>query len=257
MKRDVGYAVFAALSLSIIASVWAFFNASSLADPGEQATRQASKGSLPIVPGPRDTREAQDHALAVLRARDLFSAPEPADMASLRRLAKAKIAPPVQLTPVEGVSRRPPQTQLAPQRVVTAPPVRQPQPAPQLQPQPQLQALAPVPAPQRARPAPAPQATPRYAAIETPSTRQPQPQERMQVPVVIDPRFPLTLRGLFPDPRSGGRALIATSDGRVVSTGPGGVIAGFQVLRIDSSTITVQERGGRVFKLGMPGYGRL
>jgi len=75
-----------------------------------------------------------------------------------------------------------------------------------------------------------------------------------QVVTVRDARFPLTLRGVFPDPRTGGRALVGLPTGQVVTTGPGGVIQGFQVMQINAASIIVQQRGGPPYRLEMPGY---
>lgn len=234
MSRDVGYAIFAALGLSMAASVWAFFNAPTLADPGEPKPARAQNGALPIVPVERDTTKAQDHALAVLRARDLFTAPKPADMASLRRLARATITPPVQLTPVESEPDRPVTRRVEPPRpttqaVLPARPDPRPLPPVQSVPPPQPQAIA-----------------------------GPQPVgNNNAIPVMRDPRFPLTLRGIFPDPETGVRAMIGTADGRIASTSRGGVVSGYRVVDIGNASITIQERSGRVYRLVMPGYGRL
>ena len=60
----------------------------------------------------------------------------------------------------------------------------------------------------------------------------------------------LTLRGVFPSP-SGGRALVAMPDGRVVSVTVGGLIGGWRVLEIRQGAIRL-GRGQRAILLTMP-----
>jgi len=227
MKRDVGYALFAALTLSALSALWALVKAPELADPDQAERTRGASGSVPVRPRLPDTGEAIEQAVAMLEARDLFSAAAPADMATLRRLTNARIAAPVELVPVEA-PRRPASGYVAP-----PPPARRTQPAPP--------ALPLSPPPQAQRPA------------QQPRPIAPSPSSQ-QVITMRDPRFPLTLRGVFPDSRTGGRAHVALPDGRVVSTGPGGMIEGFQVVQINPASIIVQGRGGPPYRLEMPGY---
>ncbi len=235
MNRDVGYPVIAMLSLTSLAALWILLNPAVVADPSKREAGKAAVAALPVIPKKPDAEAARQRALAVLSARDLFNAPEPADMASVRRLTTASVAPPVQLNPVQAVPRQPFRN-----TGISAPAQQPRAAAPQISaPAPVRQAVQPL-APlsiyvEPARPAPAPQ------YVQAP---QPQPQQR----------FPLTLRGVFPNPQDGGRALLAIPDGRIVSTGLGGVIGGWQVLRIDPAAITLQARGGQIVELRMPGY---
>ncbi len=242
MKRDVGYAVFAALTLSALAALWALAKAPELADPDTQDRVRGPSGSVPVLPRPAPNTEAIEQAQAVLNTRDLFRAAAPADMATLRRLSTAQIAPPVELVPVEPAPRRDTARFTATPQVYAPP--RPAQPA-QNQNRNSVAALPfsppPQPQPQTARPVPRPQ-----PIAPSPSAR--------QAVTMRDPRFPLTLRGVFPDPRTGGRAHVALPNGRIVSTGPGGVIEGFQVVQINPASIIVQGRGGPPYRLEMPGY---
>jgi len=230
MKRDVGYAVVAALILSALAALWALIKAPELANPDTTARTRGLTGSVPVLPRPVDNAGAIMQAIAVLDTRDLFEAVAPADMATLRRLSTARIAPPVELIPVEPVPDRP-----AP-RYTAAPP-----------PPPTVYRAPPPAAP--ARPAPA------QRPLQTAPSRPAQPTQSAQQTVTMrDPGFPLTLRGVFPDPRTGGRAHVALPNGRIVSTGPGGVIEGYLVVNINPASIVVQARGGPPLRLEMPGY---
>jgi len=223
MKHDVGYALVAALTLSALAALWALVQAPDLADPDTPALARGAGGSVPVLPQALDNTEAVEQAVAVLGARDLFRAAAPADMATLQRLSIARIDPPVELIPVE------------PERT---------RPAPRFSPPP------PPPAPVPTRPAPPPRPeAPRVLARPGPASPSAQ-----QAITMRDPRFPLTLRGVFPDQRTGGRAHIALPNGQVVVTGPGGVIEGFQVVAINPASIIVQGRGGPPYRLEMPGY---
>lgn len=232
MKHDVGYALVAALVLSALAALWALVQAPDLADPETRVQVRGIGGSVPVLPQPPENDEAIARAIAVLAARDLFRAAAPADMATLQRLSTAQIDPPVELIPVEPQRTRPAQR-------FSAAPTPTPPPA-----------YRPAPAPVQTPPAapPRPQA-PREAARPGPASPSSQAVVTMR-----DPRFPLTLRGVFPDPRTGGRAHVALPDGRVVVTGPGGVIEGFQVVAINPASIIVQGRGGPPYRLEMPGY---
>ncbi len=231
MNRDLGYAVIAMLSLTSLAAVWALLNPTVVADPSGRKTNKSAIAALPVIPQKPDASAARERALAVLSARDLFEASEPADIASLRRLTKASVAPPVQLNPVQAVPRA-----LSGNARIPAP----------VLPAPQALSAAPIPA-QPLQPAPV------YAQpIQQPApqyVQPPRPQQQVQ-----QQRFPLTLRGVFPNQQDGGRALVAIPDGRIVSTGLGGVIAGWQVLRIGNASVTLQARGGQMVELRMPGY---
>lgn len=246
MNRDVGYALLAALSLSALTALWALVNAPSLASPKEAPLVRGNGGSVPVLPRRPDNSEALERAVAVLDTRDLFSATAPADMASLRRLSKAQIAPPVELTPVEDT----PRIVQSRQQSAAVPAYR---PAPVYRPAP--------PVPQQAFAPPLPQAPPPPPTRQEPTQRLVPPPTRPAPPapaqtaqVVRDQRFPLTLRGVFPNPRTGGRAHVALPNGQIVSTGPGGVIEGFYVLQINAASIIVQGRGGPALRLEMPGY---
>ncbi len=235
MKRDVGYALVAALSLTALAGLWALVKAPDLADPERPDRARGPSGSVPRLPRALDNSKAIDQATAVLETRDLFRAAAPADMATLNRLSAARIAPPVELVPVED----------APRRAVPAP-VYRPTP-PRIAPVPQSVIPAPLPPP---APAP-PQAQP--DAWQNP-TLPPASASQQIVTVRGGGGFPLTLRGVFPDARTGGRAHVGIPDGRVVSAGPGGVIEGYQVVQINAASIIVQGRGGPRLRLEMPGY---
>lgn len=230
MNRDVGYALLAALTLTALAALWAFVNAHDLANPDTSQRARGPSGSVPVQPRAPDNSEAVAQAIARLEARDLFEAAAPADMAALNRLASAQIAPPVELIPVEPERQRQRFAALPVQPQIARPPALPLSPPP---PRPQAQAPAPVPPPPR------------------PITPSPSAQ---QIATMRDPRFPLTLRGVFPDPRTGGRAHVALRNGQVVVAGPGGVIEGFQVIRINAASIIVQARGGPPYRLEMPGY---
>ncbi len=240
MKRDVGYALIAALSLSALAALWALVKAPELADPKGPDRALGPSGSLPLLPQALDNSKAIQQATAVLETRDLFRAAAPADMATLNRLSAARIAPPVELVPVEATPRRSavaqspsPAPVYRPTPPRTAPVISQTVlPAPRTLP-------PPVPAPSLAQTNPAP--------LPPSSTSQ-------QVVIARGGGFPLTLRGVFPDARTGGRAHVALPNGRVVSTGPGGVIEGYQVVQINAASIIVQGRGGPRLRLEMPGY---
>lgn len=237
MKRDVGYAVIAALILSALAALWALVKAPELANPDTTSRTRGLTGSVPVLPRPVNNAEAIEQAVAVLNTRDLFEAVAPADMATLRRLSTARIAPPVELIPVEPAPNRPvPRYTAAPPPPPTV--YRAPAPAP-----------APA-APVRRSPTLAEQQ--RQAAQQSPPG--PPTQSSQQTVTMRDPRFPLTLRGVFPDPRTGGRAHVALPNGRIVSTGPGGVIEGYLVVNINPASIVVQARGGPPLRLEMPGY---
>ncbi len=244
MKRDLGYALLAALSLLALTALWALANAPTLANPKEADRARGNTGSLPVLPRRPDNSDALDQAVALLETRDLFSATAPADMASLRRLSKARIAPPVELTPVEDAPRQVRRGFVEPQVTYRpAPPIT-----------PRQQSIAP-PLPQ-SPPPPAPQVEKRPIAPPAPAYAPPtpQPQPTQQAQAIRDQRFPLTLRGVFPNPQTGGRAHVALPNGRIVSTGTGGVIEGFQVLQINAASIIVQGRGSPPLRLEMPGY---
>jgi|GEM_PF-2032420 len=234
MKRDVGYALIAALTLTTLAALWTLVQARDIADPDADRETRGLSGSVPVRPPSPDVVEAIQQATDVLAARDLFRAAAPADMATLNRLSKAMIAPPVELVPVEPEPESQRFTAAPAPRVQAAPPPLPLSPPP---PRPPVQAQQPQ--------QPQPVAPPRPAA-PTPSVQ--------QVVTVRDARFPLTLRGVFPDPRTGGRALVGLPTGQVVTTGPGGVIQGFQVMQINAASIIVQQRGGPPYRLEMPGY---
>ncbi len=234
MNRDVGYALIAALTLTALASLWVLFNAASLADPDDATRVRGSSGSVPVRPRPVDNAKAIEKAVAVLGTRDLFEAAAPADMAALDRLARARISPPVELVPVTPERDEPAagiQTFLPP------PPPAAPVARPEDLRQAENLASTPSPAPQAAPPRPAAPAPSSQAAV-----------------TVSDPRFPLTLRGVFPDPSTGGRAHLALPDGRVVMARPGVMVEGFFVVRINPASIVVQGRGGPPIRLEMPGY---
>lgn len=233
MKRDVGYALFAALMLSALAAIWALVMAPDLADPDTQVRQRGPSGSVPVLPRAPDNSDAIKQAEAVLDARDLFEAAAPADMATLQRLTTARIAPPVELVPVEPAPAR----RITRQTVV--PPVNPPRPAPSAVP---ALPFSPPPAQPWTQP-----------SVAAPQPIAPSPSVQ-QVVTMRDSRFPLTLRGVFPDPRTGGRAHVALPSGQIVSTGPGGVIEGFLVMRINAASIIVQGRGGPPLRLEMPGY---
>jgi len=230
MKHDVGYAIVAALSLSALTALWALIQAPDLADPDTQVQARGAGGSVPVRPRPPENDEAIERAVAVLATRDLFRAAAPADMATLQRLSTARIDPPVELIPVEPERTRP-----APRFTAAPPP-----PAPVYRPPPPVETRPAAP--------PRPEA-PRV--VERPGPASPSAQQAV---TMRDPRFPLTLRGVFPDPRTGGRAHVSLPNGRVVVTGPGGVIEGFQVMAINAASIVVQGRGGPPYRLEMPGY---
>jgi len=237
MKRDVGYALFAALSLLALAALWALVTAPDLADPEMPERARGPSGSVPLLPRAVDNSKAIGQATAVLETRDLFRAAAPADMATLNRLSAARIAPPVELVPVEATPRRP----------ASAPP-----PRPVYRPAPPRVAPVTQNAAPAARPSPPVSAAAPADAWQNPVL--PPSSTSQQVMTVRDGRFPLTLRGVFPDARTGGRAHVALPNGRVVSTGQGGVIEGFQVVQINAASIIVQGRGGPRLRLEMPGY---
>ena len=253
MKRDVGYAVVAALSLSALAALFALVMAPGLADPDASDRYRGPVGSVPVLPLAPDNGKAIEQAVAVLETRDLFRAAAPADMATLNRLSAARIAPPVELVPVEGeppgrryAAAPPPLPQQPFYRPPPPPAVAAPQPPPGT-----ILETRPLPPPPPT-PASPPPVAPSPDAWSTPTL--PSPPTTQQIVTVRDGRFPLTLRGVFPDARTGGRAHVALPNGQIVSTGPGGVIQGFQVLRINPASIVVQGRGGPQLRLEMPGY---
>ncbi len=247
MKRDVGYALVAALSLTALAALWALVKAPELADPDMPDRARGPSGSVPLLPRAVDNSEAIGQAVAVLETRDLFRAAAPADMALLNRLSKARIAPPVELVPVEAAPQR--RAALAPPQ-----PVYRPVP-PRIAPVPRETAPPPLPPAPLAQPVPAlpPPAQTRPDAWQNP-TLPPSSTAQQAVTIRGGGGFPLTLRGVFPDLRTGGRAHVALPNGQVVSTGPGGVIEGYRVVQINAASIIVQGRGGPRLRLEMPGY---
>lgn len=241
MKRDVGYAIVAALSLTALAALWALVKAPELADPEMPDRARGPSGSVPLLPRALDNSKAIEQATAVLETRDLFRAAAPADMATLNRLSAARIAPPVELVPVEATPRR--AAAAAPPPPVYRPTPPRIAPVPQnVQPSPQARPLPP-PVPSQAQP----------GAWQNPALP-PSSTSQQIVTVRGGGSFPLTLRGVFPDARTGGRAHVALPNGRVVSAGPGGVIEGYQVVQINAASVIVQGRGGPRLRLEMPGY---
>lgn len=81
----------------------------------------------------------------------------------------------------------------------------------------------------------------RQSAPSAPTTLEFQPQRR---------RGSLTLRGVFPS-ASGGRALVAMPDGRIIDVAVGGIVGGWRVLEVRQGAIRL-GRGQRTILLAMP-----
>jgi len=90
MKRDVGYALIAALTLTTLAALWTLVQARDIADPDADRETRGLSGSVPVRPPSPDVVEAIQQATDVLAARDLFRAAAPADMATLNRLSPVR-----------------------------------------------------------------------------------------------------------------------------------------------------------------------
>ena len=240
MNRDVLTAAIAAFSLLSLAGLWALFSAERLADPGgtDQATPAIT--SLPVPPKLPDRSAARMRAEALFAEAQLMRGKDDI-VAGQRRLATAKINPPVRLDPVTAPPERRLRARPAPPRTAIIAPT--PQPPPPQPPRPVAPAQTVV--------LPAPIPTPSADAIER--YQQPPPQPQPILPARPDTPS-IRLRGIVPHPTDGVRVLLAISDGRIVTASLGAQVEGWQVVKIARTSVTLQARNGRAVELRMLGY---
>ena len=236
MNRDVLTAAIAAFSLLSLAGLWALYSAESLADPGGTDQAKPAITSLPVPPKLPDRSAARARAEALFAETQLMRGKDDI-VAGQRRLATAKINPPVRLDPVTAPPERRLRARPAPPRtaVIAPPPAQPPRPV----------------APAQTVVLPAPTPTPSPAAIE----RYQQPPAQPQPILTARPDTPsIRLRGIVPHPTDGVRVLLAISDGRIVTASLGAQVEGWQVVKIARTSVTLQARNGRAVELRMLGY---